>query len=65
MLTSLLVSLAILAIVIIVVWFILNQLPIPEPARNIVTIVLVVVVAVVAIGILLNLSGNPRMGLLH
>ena len=56
---SLLVWLAILAIVIIVVWWLLTQLPLPEPARKIITIVLVIIIAVVAIGILLQVAGNP------
>ncbi len=53
-----LVYLAILAIVVILMWWLLAQVPLPEPARKIITIVLVVVVAVIAITLLLNLAGH-------
>ena len=54
---ELLVWVAVLAIVIILIWWILTQLPLPDPARKIITIVLVVVVAIIAIGLLMNLAG--------
>jgi len=54
---ELLVWLAILAIVVIAGWYVLSQVPLPEPIRRIVLIVLVIVVAVLAIGVLLNLTG--------
>ena len=54
---DLVVWLAVLVILCLVAWFLLQQVPLPEPARRIVTIVLVVVVALVAIVVLLNLTG--------
>jgi heme A synthase len=54
---DLLVWVAVLAIVVILIWWVLSQLPLPEPARKIVTIVLVVVVAIIAIGFLLSVAG--------
>ena len=54
---ELLVWVAVLAIVVILIWWILTQLPLPDPARKIITIVLVVVVAIIAIGLLMNLAG--------
>lgn len=59
---ELLVWVAVLAIVIILIWWILTQLPLPDPARKIISIVLVVVVAIIAIGLLLNFAGmGPPM----
>lgn len=55
---------AILVIIVIVLWFLLNQFPLPEPAGRIVTIAIVVVVAVIAIGFLLQFAGGghwPRL----
>jgi hypothetical protein len=62
---DLVVWLGILVIVIVVVWFLLSQLDLPEPIRKIVIIVCVVVAAAVAIGFLLQLTGSsgrlPRL----
>lgn len=55
---DIIVYLAIIVILILVVWFLLSQLDLPEPARKIVTIVVVVLVAAVAIGLLLNIGGH-------
>lgn len=56
--------LAVLAIIVILVWWLLSQLPLPEPAGQIIRIVIVVIVAVIAIGLLLNLTGHgPPMRL--
>lgn len=54
---EILVYLAVVVIVVLVVWYLLSQLSLPEPIGKIVNIALVVIVAVVLIGILLNLSG--------
>ena len=54
---ELLVWLAVLVIVVLVAWWLMQQLSLPEPVQRIVTIVLVVVVAIIAIGVLLNLTG--------
>lgn len=54
---EMLVYLAVLVIVILVAWYLLQQMALPEPANKIITIVLVVVVAIIAIGILLQLTG--------
>ena len=55
---SLLIYLAVLAIVVILVWWLLAQLPLPEPAGKIIRIGLVVIVAVVCIAILLDFAGH-------
>ena len=61
---ELLVWLAVLVIVLIVAWWILSQITLPEPAAKVVRIVIVVVVAVVAISVLLSLTGvGPPMRL--
>lgn len=61
---DLLVYLAILVIVVILVWWLLSQLGLPEPVGRIITIVMVVIVAIAAIMLLLNLSGHgPPMRL--
>lgn len=54
---DLLVYLAIFVIVVIVIWWLLSQLSLPEPIGKIVNIVLVVVAVVVLISILLHLTG--------
>lgn len=54
---DIMVWLAVLAVVLIVCWFVISQMTLPEPVRKIVTIVMVVVVAVVAIMVLLSLTG--------
>ncbi len=55
---SLLVWLAVIVIVCIVVWFLLNQLDLPPPAQKIITIVIVIFIAVVAIAILLQIGSG-------
>ncbi len=61
---DLLVYLAVAIIVFLVVWWLLQQLSLPEPLAKIVTIVLVVVGAVIAIGFLLHFAGvGPPMRL--
>ena len=60
---ELLVSIGVLAIIIVVVWWLLQQMNLPEPIQKIVTIVLVIVVAVVLIGLLLSLTGHGGFSL--
>lgn len=55
---DLLIYLAVLVIVVVLIWWLLSQLPLPEPAGQIIRIVLVVVVAIIAIFLLLNLTGH-------
>lgn len=55
---ELLVYLAVFVIVVIVIWYILSQLTLPEPLNKILMIVLVVVGAIILIGLLLNLTGH-------
>ncbi len=63
---DLIVYLAVFVIVVVLIWWLLQQIPLPEPIGKIVTIVLVVVAAVVLIGLLLNLAGHgPPMRLLR
>ena len=54
---EMLVWLAVLVIVVLVVWYLLQQMGLPEPAQRIITIALVVVVAVIVIGMLLQFAG--------
>jgi hypothetical protein len=54
-LVSLLVYVAILAIVLIAFWYIIQQIAMPPPIRQIVIIVFVVIIAIVSIYILVNL----------
>jgi hypothetical protein len=54
-LVTLLIWVAILAIVVVAAAFILQQVPLPEPMRRIVLIAMVAVIAVVAIIVLLQL----------
>ena len=63
-LVDLLIWLGVLAIVCIAIWYILSQIPLPEPIRQIVIIVLVIIIAIVAIITLLNLGhmGGLRIG---
>lgn len=56
---------AVLVIVIVVLWYLLSQLPLPEPAGQIIRIALVVIVAVVVIGFLLQFSGSGGFHLPH
>lgn len=54
---ELLVWLAVIVIVAIVAWWLINQIGLPEPAQKIITIVFVVVLAVLLISVLLGLTG--------
>jgi heme A synthase len=54
---DILVYLAVFVIVIILVWWLLQQVSLPEPLHKMAMIVLVVVGAVVLIGLLLHLTG--------
>ena len=49
---------AIFVILIVLVWWLLQQLPLPEPAGKFIQIAIVVVVAIVVIGFLLQLGGS-------
>jgi glucan phosphoethanolaminetransferase (alkaline phosphatase superfamily) len=65
-LVDLLILLAVLAIVVIAAWYILNQVELPEPIRKIVMIALVVLVAIVAIILLMQLKGGGlKLGLIN
>ncbi len=55
---GILVTFAIFVIVIVVLWYLLQQLPLPEPAGRIIQIAIVVIVAVFVIGVLLQYSGG-------
>jgi hypothetical protein len=55
---EILIYLAVIVIVVLVVWFLLSQLALPEPIGKIVNIALVVIVAIVVIGILLQFGGG-------
>ena len=55
---DLLVYLAILVIVVIVAWYVLSQVPLPDPLNKILMIVLVVIGAIILIGLLLNFTGH-------
>jgi branched-subunit amino acid permease len=57
-LLTLLVYLAVFVIVVILIWWLLQQITLPDPLGKILTIVLVVVAAVILIGILLNFTGH-------
>jgi hypothetical protein len=59
---SLLVWLAVFVIVIVVAWWLLNQLPLDPMARQIITIAIVVICAIIVIAVLLRLTG---VGSLH
>lgn len=62
---DLLVWLAILVILILVAWFLLAKLSLPEPAGTIIQIVVVIVVALVAINFLLEISHGSIGSLFH
>lgn len=49
---------AIFVIAVVLIWYLLQQLPLPEPAGRIIQIAIVVVVAVVVIGFLLQFAGG-------
>jgi hypothetical protein len=57
-LIHLVVILAVVAIVISLVYWILSQIPLPDPVRKIVNIAIVVIAALVVIGLLLSLGGT-------
>jgi heme A synthase len=56
-LIHLVVILAVVAIVISLVYWILSQIPLPPTVRQVINIALVVITALVVIGLLLNLTG--------
>ena len=60
---DILIYLAILIIIVLVVWFLLSKINLPEPAGTIIQIAIVVVVAVVVIGFLMQFQGHsfPRL----
>lgn len=58
---DLLVYLAVLVIIVAVVWWLLAQLGVPEPAGKIIRIVVVVLVALVAINLLLQATGHTGL----
>ena len=58
-LLSLLVELVIFCIVLGLLWWIISLIPLPPPAKQIVTVVFVVIVALIAIGVLLGFTGHP------
>lgn len=60
---ELLIGLAVLVIVVTLVYWLMQQLPLSEPLGKIVNIVLVVVVAIVIIMLLLNISGTGLLRL--
>lgn len=62
---SILISFAIFVIVIVLLWWLLQQLPLPEPAGKIIQIAIVVIVAVVVIGFLLQFAGGGGLTLPH
>lgn len=55
---DILVYVAILAIVLVLVFWVLQQIPLPEPLNKIVMIIIVVVAAIVLISILMSLTGH-------
>lgn len=63
-LVTLIVWVAVLIIVLLVLWWLLQQLPLDPMAQKIITIAVVVIVAVVAIAFLLKFSGagSVRVG---
>lgn len=58
---DILILLAIAVIVLIAGWYVLSQVPLPEPARKIISIVGVVIVAVIAVAVLLKISGRSDL----
>lgn len=55
---DLLVYLAVFVIVVVLIWWLLSQLPLPEPIGRIITIVLVVIAALILISLLLQFAGG-------
>jgi len=56
-----LIYLVVLVIVVALVWWLLDQLPLPEPIGRIVRIVLIVVVVLIVIGVLLQFTGHGNL----
>lgn len=57
-LKNVLIYVAVVAVFLIVVWFLIKQFNPPEPIRKILIIVLVVIVAIAVINLLLGFAGN-------
>lgn len=55
---DLLVYLAVFVIIAILIWWVLSQIPLPEPLGKILIIVVVVIGAIILINILLNFAGH-------
>lgn len=55
---DILIMLGVLAIFCVVAWFVLSQMNLPEPIRQIIVIILVIVAGVLAIGFLLSFQGG-------
>lgn len=62
---DILIYFAVLVIVVVVLWYLLQQVPLPEPAGKLIQIAIVVVVAVIVIGFLLNFGGGHGASLPH
>ena len=62
---EILIYFAVLIIIVVVLWYLLQQLPLPEPAGKIIQIAIVVVVAVIVIGFLLQFGGSGGFSLPH
>ena len=61
-LVNFLILIAVLAIVVIVGYWLLQQVQLPPPIQKIIMIVFVIIVAIIAIVILLNLGGITHIG---
>jgi multisubunit Na+/H+ antiporter MnhB subunit len=61
-LVTLLIYLLVLGIVIALIYWVLDAIPVPQPINRIVKIVVIVVVALVLIMLLLQLLGGPDVG---
>lgn len=55
---DLLIYLTIIVILAIVIWWVLSQVPLPAPLKQILMIVIVVIGAIILIGLLLNFTGH-------
>ena len=64
-LIDLIIYIAIIAIAVIILWFLFTQMTLPEPIRQIVLIVAVVLIGVIAIGMLLSMRGGGGFRLSH
>jgi hypothetical protein len=60
---TLLVYLAVFIILAVLIWWLLQQVTLPEPLNKIVMIVFVVIGAIVLIGLLLSVSGGGGLHL--